>query len=74
MSTLFQRNRLTVFEQVTKTVYMGHRCYIPMKYLFWSMKDEFNGNTEKRHPPPHLIGHEVYEIVKDVHVILGKQK
>jgi hypothetical protein len=37
------------------------------------MKDQFNGNTEKRHPPPHLIGHEVYEMVKDVHV-LGKQK
>jgi hypothetical protein len=38
------------------------------------MKDQFNGNTEKRHPPPHLIGHEVYEIVKDVHVVLSKGK
>jgi hypothetical protein len=38
------------------------------------MKDQFNGNTEKRHPPPHLIGHEVYEMVKDVHVVLGKGK
>jgi hypothetical protein len=38
------------------------------------MNDQFNGNTEKRRPPSHLIGHEVYEIVKDVHVILGKQK
>jgi hypothetical protein len=38
------------------------------------MKDQLNGNTEKRHPPPHLIGHEVYKIVKDVHVVLGKQK
>jgi hypothetical protein len=38
------------------------------------MKDQFNGNTEKRHPPPHLVGHEVYEIVKDVHAILGKRK
>jgi hypothetical protein len=74
MSTLFQRNRLTVFEQVTKIVYMGHRRYIPMKHRFWSMKDQFNGNTERRHPPPHLIGHEVYEVVKDVHVVLGKWK
>jgi hypothetical protein len=57
-----------------KTVYMGHRRYIPMKHQFWSMKDEFNGNTEKRHPPPHLIGYEVYEMVKDVHVVLGKWK
>jgi hypothetical protein len=38
------------------------------------MKDKFNGNTEKMHPSPHLTGHEVYEIIKDVHVVLGKQK
>jgi hypothetical protein len=38
------------------------------------MKYKFNGNTEKRRPPPHLIGHEVYEMVKDVHVVLGKRK
>jgi hypothetical protein len=38
------------------------------------MKDQFNGNTEKRHPPPHLMCHEVYEMVKDVHAILCKQK
>jgi hypothetical protein len=38
------------------------------------MKDQFNGNTEKRHPPPHLTGHEVNEMVKNVHVILSKRK
>jgi hypothetical protein len=38
------------------------------------MKDQFNGNTEKRCPPPHLTGYEVYEMVKDVHVVLGKHK
>jgi hypothetical protein len=38
------------------------------------MQDQLNGNIEKRHPPPHLIGHEIYEMVKDVHVVLGKQK
>jgi hypothetical protein len=53
---------------------MGHQRYIPMKRQFQSMKDQFNGNTEKKRPPPHLIGHEVYEMVKDVHVVLGKQK
>jgi hypothetical protein len=57
-----------------KTVYMGHLRYIPMKHHFWSMKDQFNGNTEKRRPPPHLTGHEVYEMVKDLHVVVGKQK
>jgi hypothetical protein len=55
-------------------VYMGHRRYISMKHSFRSMKDTFNGNNEKRRPPPHLTGHEVYEIVKDVHVVLGKWK
>jgi hypothetical protein len=38
------------------------------------MKCQLNGKTEKRHPPPHLIGHKVYEMVKNVHVVLGKQK
>jgi hypothetical protein len=38
------------------------------------MKYQFNGNTEKRRPPPHLIDHEVYERVKDIHVVLGKRK
>jgi hypothetical protein len=55
-------------------MYMGHRCYIPMKHQFQSMKDQFNSNIRKRRPPPHLTGHEVYKMVKDVHVALGKQK
>jgi hypothetical protein len=38
------------------------------------MKDKFNCNNEKMCSPPHLTGHEVYEMVKDVHVVLGKQK
>jgi hypothetical protein len=38
------------------------------------MKDQFNGNIEKRHLPLHLTGHEVYEMVKDVYVVLGKWK
>jgi hypothetical protein len=38
------------------------------------MKDQFNGNTEKRCRPSHLIGHEVHEMVKDIHVVLGKWK
>jgi hypothetical protein len=45
-----------------------------MKHQFQNMKDQFNGKTEKRRPRPHLIDHEVYEMVKDVHVVLGKQK
>jgi hypothetical protein len=57
-----------------KIVYMGHRHYIPMRHQFRSMKDQFKGNTEKWHPPPYLTSHEVYEMVKDVHVVHGKRK
>jgi hypothetical protein len=53
---------------------MGYQRYIPMKHMFWSMKDQFNGNTKKRRPPPHLTGHKFYEMVKDAHVVLGKWK
>jgi hypothetical protein len=74
MSILFQRYKLTVFERVTKTLCMGQRHYILMKHLFQSMKDQFNGNTVKRHPPPHLTCHEVYEMIQDVHIVLGKWK
>jgi hypothetical protein len=52
-----------------KTVYIGHRRYIPMKHRFRNMNDQLNGKAEKRCPPPHLIGHKVYEMVKNV---LGK--
>jgi hypothetical protein len=45
-----------------------------MKHPFQNMKDQFNGNTEKKHPPLHLTSHEVYEMVKNVHVIHGKWK
>jgi hypothetical protein len=38
------------------------------------MKDQFNGNSKKSQPPQHLTGHEVYEMVKDVHIVLGMWK
>jgi hypothetical protein len=45
-----------------------------MKHQFQNMKDQFNDKTEKRHLSPQLTGHEVYEMVKDVHVVLSKRK
>jgi hypothetical protein len=38
------------------------------------MNDQFNNKTEKICRPLHLIGHEVYEMVKNVHAVLGKWK
>jgi hypothetical protein len=45
-----------------------------MKLEISNMKGQFTGKTKKRRPPLHLIGHEVYEMVKDIHVVLDKQK
>jgi hypothetical protein len=45
-----------------------------MKHPFQCTKDKFNGKNERRRPPPHLTGHEVYEMVKDVHGVLDKRK
>jgi hypothetical protein len=45
-----------------------------MNHSFRCVKDKFNCNTKKKSPPPHPTGHEVYEMVKDVHVVLGKWK
>jgi hypothetical protein len=70
----FKETNSHYLSESQKTVYMGHRRYIPMKHQFQNMKDQFNGNTEKRCPPLHLTGHEVCEMVKNVHVVLGKQK
>jgi hypothetical protein len=74
MSTLFQRNRLSVFERVTKNSVHETSMLHFNEHQFQCMKDQFNGNTEKRRPPPYLTSHEVYEMVKDVHVVLDKRK
>jgi hypothetical protein len=70
----FRETNYKYLSESQKIVYTRHRCYIPMKHQFRNMKDQFDGKIEKMHPPPHLTGHEVYEMVKDAHVVLGKQK
>jgi hypothetical protein len=70
----FKETNSQYFSESRKIVYMRHRHYIPMKHHFQNLKDQFNGKTDKRRPPPHLTGHEVYEMVNDVHVVLGKWK
>jgi hypothetical protein len=64
----FRETDSSYLSEPRKTLYKGYRRYIPMKHQFGSMKDQFNGNTENIRPPPHLIHHEVYEMVKVVHV------
>jgi hypothetical protein len=43
----FRETNSQYLSESRKIVYMGHRCYILMKHPFRSMKDKFNGNTEK---------------------------
>jgi hypothetical protein len=38
------------------------------------MNDQFNVKTEKMCPLPYFTDHEVYELIKDIHVVLGKRK
>jgi hypothetical protein len=68
----FRETESQYLSESQKTVYMGHRRYIPMKHPFQSMNDQFNGNTEKMCLPHHLTSHEVYEMVMDVHIVFGK--
>jgi hypothetical protein len=70
----FRETDSQYFNESRKILYMGHRRYILMKHQFQSVKDQFNGNIERRRHPPHLTCHEVNEIVKDVHIVLGKRK
>ena len=55
-------------------VYMGHRRYLPLKHPLRKMKHLFDGMTEKRLPPRHNSGKEVYDQVKNINVVLGKRK
>jgi hypothetical protein len=68
-SHCFRETESQYLNESRKIVYMGHRHYILMKHQFRNKNDQFNGNTEKRCPPLHVTSHEIYEMVKNVHVI-----
>jgi hypothetical protein len=55
-----------------KVGYRCPHCFRETDSQYLSTNDQFNGNIERRCSPPHVIGHEVYEMVKDVYAILGK--
>ena len=57
-----------------KTVYLGHRRFLPQNHRYRKQKKAFDGNTEERTPPRVLTGEDVYEMVKDLKVVLGKRK
>ena len=57
-----------------KTVYLGHRRFLPKNHRYRKQKKAFDGNTEERSPPRVLTGQDVFEMVKDLKVVLGKRK
>lgn len=58
-----------------KFAYMGHRRFLPMKHPYRNMAHQFDGTRERREPPQHVSGSEVYDQVKDMAPgVLGKRK
>lgn len=57
-----------------KTVFPYHRRFLRKHHPYRKLKQAFDGNTEERGPPTILSGEDVYEMVKDINVVLGKRK
>ena len=55
-----------------KTVYMRHRRFLRRAHPYRRMKKQFDGEKEDSLAPRHLSGKEVYDMVKDLDVVLGK--
>ena len=57
-----------------KTVYLGHQRFLLKNHRYCKQKKAFDGNTEERTGPPILSGEDVFEMVKDVKVVLVNRK
>ena len=49
----------------SKTVYQGHRRFLPANHKYRGMRKAFNGHAERRPAPVPLSGHEVYQQLKN---------
>ena len=57
-----------------KTVFLGHRRFLPRDHPYRRLKQAFDGDTEERPPPQILFGEDVYDMVKNVNEVLEKRK
>lgn len=55
-----------------KVVYMGHRRFLPAKHELRKKCAHFGGNADRRTKPRHRSGEELFDMVKDLHVVFGK--
>src|SRR5438132_13919999 len=55
-----------------KLVYMRSRRFLPSSHSYRKMRKEFDGTQEKGRAPKHLDGNVVFELVKNIKVVFGK--
>src|SRR6266508_5322100 len=54
-------------------VYMRSRWFLPPSHKYRKMRKEFDGTEEKGRAPKHVDGKLVFELVKNIRVVLGKK-
>jgi hypothetical protein len=67
----------TAFQQLRngkKTVYLRHRRFLKRNHPYRRLRKAFNGDPENEIAPKALSGKQVYDKVKDVSVIFGKDQ
>ncbi|XP_074302784.1 uncharacterized protein LOC141634768 [Silene latifolia] len=57
-----------------KNIYDGHRCFLPDDHYYRKLKKAFNGDQEFKRRPRVITGIEVFEKVKDIQIIFGKNR
>ena len=65
----------TCFHQLQhgrKTVYLGHRRFLPQGHPYRRLKKAFYGGQDHKDAPEALTGEQVYERVKNINVVFGK--
>lgn len=73
-STCLEDTRHQWLKNGRKTIYMGHRRFLPMNHRFrTSLKKDFDGNVECCPPSNPLLGPDILQKLKDIPHIFGKQ-
>nr|ABA99172.2 transposon protein, putative, CACTA, En/Spm sub-class [Oryza sativa Japonica Group] len=57
-----------------KTVYMGHRRFLPRYHPYRNMKKNFNGQSDTVGPPAELTGTEMHNLVMGITNEFGKKR
>jgi hypothetical protein len=55
-----------------KTVFMRHRRFLSRNHPYRNIKEQFDGTRERGLCPRHYSGQDVYNMIKDIDVVLGK--